>query len=185
MAVSHVEILAAVSKVTKVTYFQVLGLPAKYATRAEVKNAFHSFAEKFHPDQYYDAPHDVQLAAKTIFKRGVEAYEVLRDSELQTRYVKHFLKKGMARLTPEAFNKAVPVGEPASSTRIKVVKEARWSDRMKTSDGKEVAERIEKLIAEGRFQVAFQQLGILESIEPGNQAVEDKLNLVRRRLAAN
>ena len=47
-----------------------------------------------------------------------------------------------------------------------------------------VAERVERLLSEGRYTDAYQQLGLLELVEPDNQAVRDRLAQVGRMIKA-
>jgi hypothetical protein len=50
---------------------------------------------------------------------------------------------------------------------------------MATEDGREVADRIERMIAEGRYQAALQQMALLSSIED-NAHVRSKEAYLRR-----
>lgn len=178
------------ARVTGLSYYQVLGLPHRYATPAEVKQAFHGFAQSYHPDLFHDASEASQLAAKEIFKRAVEAYEVLRDAMLQRRYVENFLKKGQLRMPPTEFSRraAVAAGGRPNSVPPPPKPQAppkprTWADEMKTEDGREVAERIERMINDGRYQAAIQQMSMLTSIEGDTPAVRSKLAYLHRMVS--
>jgi hypothetical protein len=210
---SEEEVIALAERVEQLSYFQILGLPHRYATLAEVKASFHAFALHFHPDQFTGLDEEVKLAAKEAFKRAVEAYEVLRDARLQRRYVETYLKKGELRMAPVEFARrasmtaiptagmpagpassgpaspvpAVPPARgsapvPTAEPRRKPLNEMTWVDEMRSADGREVAQRIDKMMREGRFQPALQQMSLLESLEPGNPAVATRMNMLRRRL---
>jgi curved DNA-binding protein CbpA len=82
-----------------VDYYALLEV-AHDAEGAAVRDAFHRFALRFHPDQHVgDAAS--QRRALTIFKRGAEAYRVLLNPTLRARY-DHALAAGQKRLPPEA-----------------------------------------------------------------------------------
>jgi curved DNA-binding protein CbpA len=214
---SEEEVIALAERVEQLSYFQILGLPHRYATLAEVKASFHAFALHFHPDQFTGVDDEVKQSAKEVFKRAVEAYEVLRDARLQRRYVEAYLKKGEIRMAPVEFARrasmtAIPTAgmpsgpsssgpaspaagrpsvagaPPAAPTpgvagpRPKPLSEMTWIDEMRSEDGREVARRIDKMMRDGRFQPALQQMSLLESLEPGNPAVAARMNMLRRRL---
>jgi curved DNA-binding protein CbpA len=65
-------------------YYALLGL-ARGAGADAVRDAFHQFALKFHPDRYVDEPAR-QSVALAVFKRGAEAYRVLNNPVLRARY---------------------------------------------------------------------------------------------------
>lgn len=188
------DVLQLSARLEGLSYFQLLSLPHRYASLAEVRQAFHAFAERFHPDLYAGASAPVREAAKESFKRAVEAYEVLRDTTLQRRYVENYLTKGVLRLPPSELQRRSvppppqPVAAPVDSSARDVVVRSQplrprtWVDDMTTDEGREVAERIERLITEGRWQDASLQMALLETIEPTNLAVKTKRNAIRRRI---
>lgn len=82
----------------RVDYFTVLGLPHGAQSDA-VREGFHAFALKYHPDQWVDDP-ELQPQALTIFKRGTEAYRVLMHPVLRARY-EQALRRGELRLASD------------------------------------------------------------------------------------
>jgi DnaJ-class molecular chaperone len=171
------ELRDLLSKMPKLSYFEILGLPHKWAKPGEVKAAFHAFAQLYHPDQHGGEDDATKELSKEVFKRAVEAYEVLRDADLQKRYVEKYLKKGRRRLPPNAFGKEEPMEAPKPPPPPKT-----WVEEMTTDDGREVARRIERMIEGNRLQAAFQQFGILEEVERGNEAVARKLRELKRKM---
>lgn len=181
--VSDEEVLSFHERVSKLSYYQILSLPHRYATPQEVKRAFHELAVGYHPDQFLQADEQVRVAAKEVFKRAVEAYEVLRDATLQRRYVERYLKQGNLRLPPVEFGRSPGASEaPPARMAASPARAPSWVDDMQTEDGREVAEQIERMVQAGRLQQALNQLALLESLEPGNLAVKTKRNAVRRML---
>ena len=95
----------------EIDYYTLLEIP-RDATGDEVRDAFHAFALRFHPDRHVGEPAQ-QKNALAIFKRGAEAYRVLKQPTLRSRYDEG-LAKGTRRLPADAMR---PDIEPASSTR--------------------------------------------------------------------
>src|SRR6185312_7915158 len=90
------QIRAWVEVAKKKNYYEILRLKPG-VTDAEVKAAFHTFALRFHPDQLVDEGPEVAAAAAELFKRGVEAYNILSKKELRERYDAE-LRKGRLRM---------------------------------------------------------------------------------------
>ncbi len=176
------DVLSLQARVAKLSYFQLLGLSHDWHRAPAVKQAFHAFAALYHPDQYSGATEAEREAAREVFKRAVEAYEVLREPELQKRYVERYLKKGKLRLPPTAFGKDDPSERKRPKTLPPEPKPRTWIDEMTTDDGREVAARIERMLAANNLQPAYQQFSILEQLEPGNPSVRRKLAALKKRL---
>jgi curved DNA-binding protein CbpA len=83
----------------EVDYYALLEL-ARDASREAVRDGFHRFALRFHPDQHVGDPVN-QRKALAIFKRGAEAYRVLLHPVLRGRY-DEALATGVVRLPPSA-----------------------------------------------------------------------------------
>lgn len=88
----------------KVDYYSLLGA-ARDATPEQIREAFHRFALRYHPDQHVDDAAESARALR-IFKRGSEGYRVLLDPQLRARY-DTALGRGEVRLSPDAERKAV------------------------------------------------------------------------------
>jgi len=183
------ELISLLRRLPGLSYYQVLGLPHRYATPVVVKQAFHSFAQLFHPDLFHDADEAMKLAAREVFKRAVESYEVLRDAMLQQRYVERFLKQGQLQLPPEEFSRRAAIVAGGQSPSVppppppqEPVRPRSWIDEMKSPDGREVAERVEHMIGEGRYQAALQQLALLQTIEGSTPPVTAKESYLRRMI---
>lgn len=200
------DVKALAARLPKMSYFQILGLPHKFQTEAEVKRAFHVFAQLYHPDQYTGEDPELQRAANEVFKRGVESYDVLRNDALQKRYVRDFLTKGFLRLPPGSFGpEAAKPEEKPDAAKAKAAaapspkdvparaggkpvpkapppREAfhSWLDELETEEGREVGERVERMVRAGRLDAARQQLSILEDLEPGNPAIRRREAQIRR-----
>ena len=82
------------------TYYELLGV-LQIADARAIRDAFHEFAQAFHPDAQLDLePASRQLVTR-IFQRGVEAYRVLSSDTERARY-DLALAKGLLRLEGES-----------------------------------------------------------------------------------
>lgn len=88
----------------RVDYYSLLGV-ARDADASHIRDAFHRFALRYHPDQHVEDPAEATRVLR-IFKRGSEGYRVLLDPVLRARY-DAALSRGEVRLTPDAERKAV------------------------------------------------------------------------------
>jgi curved DNA-binding protein CbpA len=66
-------------------YYELLGL-LEICDDAAIQEAFHRFCASFHPDQHRGEDELYRQQVSYVFKRGAEAYRVLRDPELRARY---------------------------------------------------------------------------------------------------
>jgi curved DNA-binding protein CbpA len=88
----------------KLDYYALFGIRAS-AKEQDVRDAFHRFALLFHPDRYVDDAERRPVALQ-VFKRGTEAYRVLRSATLRARYDKA-LAAGKLRLPIDEMNEVV------------------------------------------------------------------------------
>ncbi|MFO0630785.1 MAG: DnaJ domain-containing protein [Polyangiales bacterium] len=94
----------------RIDYYTLLGV-ARDAAPTSIRDAFHRFAMRFHPDQHI-GDQGAQARAGRIFKRGAEGYRILLDVALRARY-DSALNRGEVRLTQESERRAV-VAEAAT-----------------------------------------------------------------------
>ncbi|MDD5306671.1 MAG: DnaJ domain-containing protein [Deltaproteobacteria bacterium] len=151
----------------RLDYYRLLGL-GESAKLADVKKAFYSIAEKFHPDRNRDASKEVQAAVYAIFKRINEAYRVLCDPQRRAAYDAS-LKQGNMRLDQEARKTAIPkTPEDTISSR-----EARQFYR-------QAAEALQK----GNLMQAELHIKVAASREPGSAAIKQLEARIRAEKAS-
>src|SRR5436190_14866326 len=68
-----------------ISYYDLFRVPPT-ASFDELRVAFHGFAENFHPDVHRWRHPNEQHAIGIIYRRGTEAYRVLSDPPMRTRY---------------------------------------------------------------------------------------------------
>jgi len=69
----------------QLNHYEVLGV-TQAASEPEIQAAFHLFSERFHPDRHRAASPELRASITTIFRRGSEAYRVLRQPDRRTEY---------------------------------------------------------------------------------------------------
>ena len=76
--------MAVPTDLQQLDYYRIMGV-APNATPAEIKSAYRTLAQKYHPDRNPN-----NAAAEEQFKLLQEAYSVLADAERRTQYDQHF-----------------------------------------------------------------------------------------------
>lgn len=149
----------------RVSYYELLSVPPS-ANYDELQEAFHRFADDFHPDAHLGRPADEREAIATIFKRGAEAYRVLSDLPSRASY-----DEGLAR----GVLRADPSSRSSSRTRAASASGAgggRLIDRVRTQAAKPFVVRAEELAKKGDAKQAKLQLVLAMHLDPGNEALE-------------
>jgi DnaJ-class molecular chaperone len=102
----------------------------------------------------------------------VEAYSVLRDPASRSAY-DSALAVGHARLSPQEMER-VSRAKRTKGQLAPTPRKLGFVDSMSTPEAKEVAERIERLVVEGRYAQAYQQISLLQALEPDNKAIHER-----------
>lgn len=150
-------------------YYEILGI-APEAGALTIKAAFHAFGLRYHPDRYSADPIEVRLAAGEVFKRGVEAYRVLRRPALRASYDEG-LKKGRLRFEDRKIEEKPQL--PQRTLEMIAT----------TAKGKEFAKKAERFMSIGKLDDARLQLVNACQCEPYNQELAERLKLVYEALA--
>ena len=66
-------------------HYDILDVP-KGAGAAEIKDAYHMLARRFHPDRFHQRDSDLRLRIESAFARMAQAYEVLSDAKQRDHY---------------------------------------------------------------------------------------------------
>ena len=152
------------------TYYGVLRIPND-ASPPAVKAAFHAIALRCHPDRYVDKPAHVRESASEVFKRVVEAYNVLSKPALRARYDRG-LAKGRLRLVEGQVDTAPPA--PVVRT---------LEDLATRPKSKAFARRADMLISVGKLDDARVALASATQEEPDNAELRDRLSAIYEALA--
>lgn len=183
----RVLVLVAASQLDRASYYEILRVP-RGVERGVLQKAWHQFALAYHPDRHVDDEPEIREAATKVYERGVEAYSVLRDPQATAAYDRA-LAQGAARLAPSEFErlsrearKPAAVRPKTSASRRPPPAELSFASRMATPEGREIASRIEQLVQAQRYQDAYTQVGLLETLEPDNPAVRERAERIARFL---
>jgi curved DNA-binding protein CbpA len=153
-----------------ISYYELFRIE-KTATHDAVRDAFHSFAESFHPDSHHWRHPTEQAAIGYIFRRGTEAYRVLSDQQLRFRY-DEALASGILR--PE--NLIVDADGPRSQSMAPPNAAGglgnRLSDKVRNPGARPFVLRVEELAKKGDPQQAKLQLVMAMHMDRGNSALE-------------
>jgi len=138
----------------------------------QVREAFHRFAAKYHPDRFLGAGADqakVERAAQ-IYRRGAEAYKVLTDPQRRKQY-----DLGLARGQLRFDANAEPPAEPA------VV--GQWPIKVKNPVARPFATKAEQAFKAGDFGAAKVNLKLALAKDAGNAQIQLLLAEADRRIA--
>lgn len=152
-----------------ISYYEIFRVEPK-ATPDDLRGAFHTFAESFHPDVHQWRHPSEQAAIGYIFKRGTEAYRVLSDPQLRVRY-DEALANGILR--PESL--VVDLDGPRSQQGgggSMVPAPARLLDKVRAPGARPFVLRAEELAKKGDPKQAKIQLVMAMHMDAKNAALE-------------
>ena len=147
------------------SYYELLGIQEN-AEQRSIQEAFHRFSESFHPDRHRGADEEIREGVTRIFRRGAEAYGVLRSPTKRALYDLG-LAQGSLRLTQtqEANSKSLHASTNLSSTcktpagRLHARQIERAMSEADTNEARFLMQKV--LMAEGKnteFEELFNQL---------------------------
>jgi curved DNA-binding protein CbpA len=151
----------------RLDYYRLLGLD-RAAKLPDIKKAFYSIAEKFHPDRNRDASKEVQAAIYDIFKRLNEAYRVLCDPPRRTQY-DATLAQGKVRLDQEGRKTSVPKSA---------------EDTISSREARQFYRQAEEALRQGNLMQADLHLKMAKSREPGSSAIKQLEQRIQAEKAA-
>lgn len=160
--------LAWAESLASMSYYEVLRV-APDASAADVQRAFHDLALRSHPDRFVEEGPEVAEAAAKVFKRAVEAYNVLRRPDLRRRYDAE-LGKGALRLDEHA---VAPPKRVEQRTLLMIARDPR---------AKRHAARADELISLGKLEEARIQLVTAVQNDPGNAELQERLDILYEAL---
>jgi curved DNA-binding protein CbpA len=152
-------------RLDQLDYYTLLGVPQD-ATADGIRDAFHLFALKFHPDRHVGGPTEKIARAEEIFRRGAEAYKVLLEPELRRRY-DDGLRDGKLRYDPEVQGDGRPT---TGRFGVKSVK------------ARPFVTKAQEAIRSEDWRTARLNLRIALQHEPDNDLLKARLEDVERRL---
>jgi DnaJ-class molecular chaperone len=151
----------------RVTYYEIFGLEPT-ASPDDIRDAFHRFSDAFHPDRHVARTGEERDQLSTIFKRGTEAYSVLSDDLLRSRY-----DAQLGAIGPEPPRRLS--GGLSRAPAAHSVGPPKLEDAVRSPSARPFARRAEELIRAGDLRQAKLQLVMANHMDPGNEALEAAL----------
>lgn len=156
------KIQAWLSVLDQSTYYELLGI-LEIADEGAIQQAFHQFSQSFHPDAHRTRDPDIRKAVTHIYRRGAEAYGVLRDPKTRVAY-DLALAQGALRYNPgQASSPARPTSDSLESV-------------CRTPGGKLHARQAERALADKDADLAFTLYRKALAAEGGNPDLEERFD---------
>jgi DnaJ-class molecular chaperone len=167
--------LAWAESLGTMTYYEILRV-ADDAPLSEIQEAFHNLSLRCHPDRFVDDGPEVAAAAGAVFKRAVEAYNVLRRPQFRQRYDNE-LRKAAAQSQQEAvrFDERKVETKPQHEQRTLFM-------IARTPKAKQFAAKADELLTRGDLEKARIQLISATQNDPDNEELKERLDILYEAL---
>lgn len=160
--------LAWAESLREASYYTVLRVPES-ASVQEIKSAFHAIALRCHPDRFVGEEDDVRDAASEVFKRAVEAYQVLSRADARRAY-DGILSEGKIRI-------AEIVSEPPPQ-QVRTLEDIALTPRAKSH-----ARKADLLLSIGKLDDARVALASAIQHDPDNPELQERLQAIYEAMA--
>lgn len=152
----------------RLDYYALLQVDEE-ATADAIREAFHAFALRFHPDRFSTATESKRERASQIYRRGAEGYRVLMNPVTRRRYDEG-LRSGELRLRPSEQRQSE--APSAGSSRLSV----------RSPRARPFATKAMQALKNGDLKTARLNLKMALQHEPDNALLRARLTDVERRL---
>ncbi len=181
-ATAQREIDDVYGRVASSNYFEVLGVAAG-ADLETIRQAFHALSRKFHPDRFFGKNlGGFREKIERIFKRAVEASEVLSNAEKRAAYVQSNAFVRAAIKKAELQNAASAPKQSAEQA----MREAERRNRLAKHPYLARVGKVQELVAKAQrhmtkeeFSLAFSSLNTALEIDPNHALAKSLLSQVR------
>jgi curved DNA-binding protein CbpA len=160
----------------ELSYYDVLRV-AEDASPKEIQKAFHDLSLNCHPDRFVDEPVEVGEAASSVFKRLVEAYNILRRPALRARYDADLRKSASAGAPQSTHFDEHAVAEKQTFEQRTLYMIAR------NAKAKQFAAKADRFLSNGQLEEARIQLISAYQHDPGNDELKERLDILYEALA--
>lgn len=160
--------LAWAESLESLSYYDILRVEPRAST-ADIQKAFHDLSLRCHPDRFVDEEPDVGAAAATVFKKLVEAYNILRRPPLRKRYDAE-LSKGQNRIDVHA----APEKKTFEQRTLFMI--------AKDPSAKKYAAKADAFLGEGDLDKARIQLISACQADPFNAELKERLDILYEAL---
>jgi curved DNA-binding protein CbpA len=159
------------------SYYDILRVGFDASPR-EIQKAFHDLSLNCHPDRFVDEPVEVGQAATAVFKRLVEAYNVLRRPAMRARYDAE-LRKSMGaqgEMAGPRFDEHAFAAKPTFEQRTLYM-------IARNPKAKQYAAKADRFLSNGQLEEARIQIISAYQHDPGNDELKERLDILYEALA--
>lgn len=154
-------------RLDQLDYYTLLRIEPE-ASADSVRQAFHAFALRYHPDRFSGASEDKRERAAQIYRRGAEGYRILMNPSARRQYDAG-LEQGRLRLEPSEQRMSE---RPSPSGRLAV----------RSPRARPFATKALMAFKKGDFKTARLNLKMALQHEPDNDLLKARLADVEQRL---
>jgi curved DNA-binding protein CbpA len=162
-------------------FYDILRVPFN-APPAEVQKAFHDLSLRCHPDRFVEEPVEVGQAATAVFKRLVEAYNVLRRPALRARYDAE-LRKAMGGGGAAPQQNAGATFDEHAVAQKKTFEQRTLYMIARNPKAKQFAAKADRFLSNGQLEEARIQIISAYQHDPGNDELKERLDILYEALA--
>lgn len=156
-------------------YYDILRV-AYDASPKDIQTAFHALSLRCHPDRFIDEPVEVGQAAGAVFKRLVEAYNVLRRPQMRARYDAELAKAQAAPGAGAKFDEHAVAQKPTFEQRTLYM-------IARNPKAKQFAAKADRYLSNGQLEEARIQIISAYQHDPGNDELKERLDILYEALA--
>lgn len=155
------------------------------ASPQDIQGAFHALSLRCHPDRFVDDPPEVGRAASSVFKRLVQAYNVLRRPPMRARYDEQL--QSMRGSGGAAGAAGAPAGAFTFDEHA-IVEKPKFEQRTlymiaKSPKAKQFAAKADRFLSNGQLEEARIHVISAYQHDPGNEELKERLDILYEALA--
>lgn len=154
-------------------YYRLLGVE-RGASIDAIRDGFHNFALRYHPDRYAGQEPQLVSRASTVYTRGAEAYRVLLDPGSRQRY-DDGLQRGQVRLSEAQASRSSRPGRRTSFAPPPAI----------AAHARPFLQKAEKSIAAEAWKEARLHIKLALGHDPESPLLAERLALVEAKLAGS
>ena len=162
-------------------YYDILRV-AFDASPKDIQKAFHDLSLRCHPDRFVEEPVEVGQAASAVFKRLVEAYNVLRRPPLRERYDTELRKSMSAQGGPSGAAEGARFDEHAVAAKPTFQQRTLYMIA-RSPKAKQFAAKADRFLSNGQLEEARIQIISAYQHDPGNEELKERLDILYEALA--
>jgi curved DNA-binding protein CbpA len=175
---SLITFIAWAESLETMNYYDILRVSYQ-ASPKEIQEAFHEQSLRCHPDRFVDEPEEVAAAAAVVFKRLVEAYNILRRPPMRKRYDEELAKVAGT----DGAVAAAPKFDEHAAPQKKNFEQRTLFQIAKSHRARHFAAQADRLLSIGDLEGARVQLVTAYQNDPGNAELKERLDILYEALA--